>query len=101
MAGPDHISPLYKVVVAINDDTLYASSVMELGAQPMVLTIPATSATYSILALDAYGNVLSSLDSYIPKQTPGKFVPTGPDFSDPLPSELTPYHRIVRGSILS
>jgi hypothetical protein len=89
MAGPDRISPLYKVVVAINDDTLYASSVMELGAQPVVLTIPATSATYSILALDAYGNVLSSLDSYIPKQTPGEFVLTGPDYSGSLPPELT------------
>jgi hypothetical protein len=86
-AGPDRISPLYHVVVAINDDTLYASSVMELAAQPVVVTIPATPVIYSILALDQYGNVLPL---GIPKQAPGVFVLTGPEFSDALPPELYP-----------
>jgi hypothetical protein len=82
LVGPDRILPLYHAVVAINDDTLYASSVMELAAQPVVLTIPATPVTYSILTLDPFGNVL---DSGIPKQTPGVFVLTGPGFGGSLP----------------
>jgi len=86
-AGPDRISPLYHVVVAINDDTLYASSVMELAAEPVVVTIPETDTTYSILALDPYGTVLPTGTL---KEGPGKYVLTGPGFSGSLPPEVTP-----------
>src|SRR5262249_26690515 len=54
LAGPNRVSPLYKIVVAINHDTLYASAFLDVAAQPAILTIPATSATYSILVLDPY-----------------------------------------------
>src|SRR5690348_11662175 len=42
LVGPDRISPIYHYVVAINVDTLYASSYLDLARQPIVLTIPAT-----------------------------------------------------------
>src|SRR6202048_2303438 len=42
LVGPNRISPIYHYVVAINVDTLYASSYLDLTAQPVVLTIPAT-----------------------------------------------------------
>jgi hypothetical protein len=84
--GPDRISPLYKLVVAINDDTLYASGILDLEAQPVVLTIPETTATYSILTVDPYGNIVSL---GIPKQTAGVFALTGPGFSGTLPTGMT------------
>jgi hypothetical protein len=84
-AGPDRISPLYHVVVAINDDTLYASSVMELADEPVVLTIRETPVTYSILALDPYGDVF---ESNIPKQA-GAYLLTGPDFDGAAPPGVT------------
>jgi hypothetical protein len=87
LVAPERISPLYRTVVAINDDTLYASSFLDLTAEPMILTIPATTATYSILTVDAYGNVF---DAGIPKQTGGTFGLTGPGFSGTLPPEVIP-----------
>ena len=64
LVGPERVSPLYHVVVAINDDTPYCSSYLNLTTEPVILTIPSTvspdpcadetSVTYSILALDSY-----------------------------------------------
>jgi hypothetical protein len=82
LVGPVRVSPLYQGVVAINVDTVYASSFLDLTKEPVILTIPTTSATYSILTLDAYCNVF---DSGIPRQTAGAFALTGPGFSGELP----------------
>jgi hypothetical protein len=86
LAGPDRISPLYQTVVAVNDDTLYASSFVDLTAQPVILTIPATTATYSMLTLDPYGNIF---ESGIQSQTPGTYALTGPEFTGTLPARVT------------
>jgi hypothetical protein len=83
LVGPDRISPLYQSVVAINDDTLYASTFLGLTAQPVILTIPATTATYSVLTLDPYGDIF---ESGIQPQTPGTYSLTGPEFTGTLPA---------------
>src|SRR5262245_6254260 len=74
LVGPERVSPLYHAVVAINDDTVYCSSYLNLdptpgnGGEPvMILTVPSTvspgtcsddtSVTYSVLVLDPYGSV--------------------------------------------
>jgi hypothetical protein len=90
LAGPDRVSPIYHYVVAINVDTLYVSSYLDLAAQPVILTIPPAppfpSASYSILMLDAYGDVLPAS---IPK-TPGSYALIGPGgFTGTLPAEVT------------
>jgi hypothetical protein len=94
LVGPDRISPLYHYVVAINVDTIYASSYLDLSAQPVVVTIPPatvtyppTTVTYSILMLDPYGDVF---DAGIPPQTAGTFALTGPEFTGTLPTGVTP-----------
>lgn len=87
LIGPDKISPIYKSVVAINNDTLYASTFVNVAAQPVVLTIPSTTATYSVLTLDPYGNIF---DSGIPPMTPGKYGLAGPDYTGTLPPGVKP-----------
>ena len=87
LAGPDQISPLYQSVVTINDDTLYASAFLDLTAQPVILTIPATIATYSVLTLDPDGDIFAS---GIQSQTPGIYALTGPGFKGTLPAGATP-----------
>jgi hypothetical protein len=88
--GPNRISPLYHYVVAINVDTLYASSYLDLSDQPVILTIPTTPPfppmSYSILMLDPYGDIF---DAGIPRQ-PGIYGLTGPGFTGTLPAEVTP-----------
>jgi hypothetical protein len=87
LVGPDRISPLYQIIVAINDDTLYASTFVDLTAQPVILTIPVTNAAYSVLTLDSYGNMF---ESGIQPQTPGTYALTGPGWTGTLPAGVTP-----------
>jgi len=93
IAGPDRISPIYHIVVAINDDTLYGSSFLDLMAQPMILKVPATTAAYSVLTLDPFGDIF---ESGIPSQPPGTsllattYALTGPGFAGVLPAGVTP-----------
>jgi hypothetical protein len=91
--GPERISPLYQIVVAINDDTLYGSTFLDLTTEPVIVTIPSatvfcnTTVTYSILLLDPYGTVYNNI---IPADTAGTFGLTGPDFTGTLPPEVIP-----------
>lgn len=100
LVGPERVSPLYHVVVAINDDTVYCSSYLNLdptspqGEPVMILTVPSTippgtcadgtSVTYSILTLDPYCDVLTLMPS-IPDGAPpvagGTYALTGPDWN--------------------
>jgi hypothetical protein len=93
LVGPDQVSPVYHYVVAINVDTLYVSSCLDLTDQPVILTIPSTpafpSTSYSILMLDPYGDLLPG-SANIPK-TPGSYALIGPGgFSGTLPADVTP-----------
>jgi hypothetical protein len=93
LVGTDRISPIYHYVVAINVDTLYASTFLDLTAEPVILTIPTTrppltSMSYSILQLDPYGNLLPD-SATIPK-TPGSYALIGPGgFTGTLPAGVT------------
>lgn len=86
LVGPERITPVYQTVVAINDDTLYASSFLDLDGEPLILKIPPTPATYSILTLDPFGTIF---DSGISAGTPGTYALTGPGFSGNLPAGVT------------
>lgn len=85
LVGPVRVSPLYQTVVAINVDTIYASSFLSLTDQPLILTIPPTSATYSVLTLDPYGNVF---DKNIKAE--GTYALMAPGYTGPLPPEAIP-----------
>lgn len=87
LVGPDRISPIYHIVVAINDDTLYASSLLDLTDQPVIVTIPETTATYSILTLDPYGNIF---DTDILAGTAGTYGLMGPGWTGTLPDGVIP-----------
>ena len=89
LLGPDRISPIYQVVVAINDDTLYCSSFLNLKPQPVILTIPATTASYSILTLDPYGDTYQ-LITPPPAGVSAVYALTAPGFAGTLPAGVTP-----------
>jgi hypothetical protein len=60
LTGPLGMGPEYKVVVAINDDTIYAEAFLDVSNGPVILTIPEYPNSYSILQLDVYGNIFST-----------------------------------------
>jgi len=77
--------------MAINVDTLYVSSYLDLTAGPVILTIPATPPfppkSYSILMLDPYGDLLPASIA----QAPGSYALIGPGgFTGTLPTDVTP-----------
>jgi hypothetical protein len=86
LLGPNRVSPLYQAVVAINDDTLYASTFLGLEDEPVILTIPKTQDIYSVLQLDQYGalvpNGMSGTD------TAGVYGIVGPDWAGTLPDGI-------------
>jgi hypothetical protein len=95
LAGPIRVSPIYHFAVAVNVDTLYASSFLDLTAEPAVVTIPGNTppfpfTSYSILMLDPYGSLLPASAS-IPPKTPGIYALIGPGgFTGTLPAGVTP-----------
>jgi hypothetical protein len=104
LIGPDRVSPIYHFAVAVNVDTLYASSFLDLSAEPVVVTIPTTpsfpSTSYSILMLDPYGDLLP-VSANIPK-TPGSYALIGPGgFTGTLPSGVTPVNLPLNYSFLA
>jgi hypothetical protein len=60
LTGPLGMGPEYKVVVAINDDTIYAEAFVDVSNGPVILTIPEYENSYSVLQLDVYGTILST-----------------------------------------
>jgi hypothetical protein len=104
LIGPDRVSPIYHFAVAVNVDTLYASSFLDLSAEPVIVTIPTTpsfpSMSYSILMLDPYGDLLPA-SANIPK-TPGNYALIGPGgFTGTLPSGVTPITLPLNYSFLA
>ena len=84
LVGPDHISPIYHVVVAINDDTLYVTTFVCVQDEPTIVTVPATKDNYSVLQLDGFGDVFAA----IPNLQPGVYGLTGPGWVGDLPPEV-------------
>jgi hypothetical protein len=84
LVGPDRMGPAFHEVVAPNDDTLYCSTFVDLSQEPLVVTIPTTKATFSLLSTDAYGDVF---DTGIAAS--GTYALTGPGWNGTLPAGVT------------
>jgi hypothetical protein len=84
LVGPERVTPVYKIVVLINVDTLYASTFLDLTAEPIILVVPPTPANYSVLILDPYGTVLQKTG--LADNAPGTYALIGPDFGGKIPA---------------
>jgi hypothetical protein len=86
LVAPVRMAPLFREVVAPNDDTLYVSSFTDLSGQPLILTIPQTNVTWSLLTMDYYGRVF---DTQIPEGVEGTYALTRPGWTGRLPAGVT------------
>lgn len=80
-APAEPMGPEYKAVVAINDDTLYDSALVNLTEQPQVVTIPPYNYKYSIIQLDGFGSVITNT-GLVPKASGGTYILVGPNQQD-------------------
>ncbi|HLA58790.1 MAG TPA: DUF1254 domain-containing protein [Puia sp.] len=78
------------VVVRPNADTYYTLAFLDLGKEPIVLTVPVTNNNFFLLPmLDAYTNVFASPGTRTGIKKGGTFLITGPDWKDSLPAKMT------------
>ena len=87
LTGPLGMGPEYKVVVAINDDTIYAEAFLDVSGGPVILTIPPYPNKYSVLQLDVYGNIFSTALSSAPPSAGGVYAFVASGYSGELPED--------------
>jgi len=77
-------------VVRYNFDTLYSPAWLDLGPEPIVLSVPDTAGRYYLLPmLDMWTDVFSVVGSRTTGTKAGNFVLVGPGWSGSLPDGLT------------
>ena len=84
---PDHTS---RLVVRPNNDTNYSSAFLDLGDEPVVITVPDTHDRYYVLPfMDAWTNVFASYGKRTTGTKPQKYLVTGPKWQGKVPEGLT------------
>jgi hypothetical protein len=94
-----------RLVVAPNHDTLYALSVLDLSAGPVVISMPDESERYHVIqVLDAWMGAVGFLGTRATEGRAGRWAMVGPGFDGELPAEVerldcpTP-HAFILGRI--
>jgi hypothetical protein len=76
-------------VVSPNADTLYSSAVLDLRAEPLVLSVPDSNNRYYLMPmLDGWTNVFASPGKRTTGTGPHDFAVVGPRWTGTLPAEL-------------
>ena len=77
-------------VVSPNADTLYSSAWVDVGSEPVVLSVPDTAGRYYVMQmLDAWTNVFASPGKRTTGTRRGAFAIVGPDWQGTLPKGIT------------
>ncbi len=85
-----------RIVVRLNQDTLYSQAWLDLSAEPVVVQVPDMGSRYWLLpVLDAWTNVVHNPSSVRPQQKSGAprgpftYAFTGPSWKGTLPDDVT------------
>ena len=79
--------PAFTDVVSPNADTLYSTAFLDLGREPMVLSVPDTGERYYLMQmLDAWTNVFAAPGTRTLGNGKHDFAITGPNWSGALPA---------------
>src|ERR1041384_6376669 len=89
LTGPLGMGPEYKIVVAINDDTIYAEAFLDVSNGPVILTVPEYPNKYSVLQLDVYGNIFETALSSDPPSGGGVYAFVARDYPWKVPQNVT------------
>lgn len=88
------VTPVFKNIVAPNDDTVYTTTLLDLSAEPVVLTVPETALHFSVQVMDLLTEVLPN-DIGPPAGRSYAFV--GPEWSGRLPAGMQRIDLSVNG----
>lgn len=81
--------PKFKIVIRPNVDTLYSNAWLDLAAEPMVLSVPATDRYFMLPMLSLWTDVFAVPGTRTTgRNTARNFAVVGPTFSGEVPAEL-------------
>jgi hypothetical protein len=89
LIGPKKVGPLFQAIVAVNNDTRYATAFINVKPEPVIVTIPNTETVFSILHLDQYGTSLKGIPKVDGKFQPGVYALTTSSWNGVLPAGMT------------
>jgi hypothetical protein len=90
--GPDQlvsvtkVTPTFFAIVAVNNDTVYSTGWVDTRVGPAILTVPPTTATFSVQSVDIWGD---TIPLNISTTSPGTYALVPPGFTGTLPAGLT------------
>lgn len=86
-------------VVMPNNDTLYVNAWLDLGEQPLVLSVPATGPRYYVLGLlDFFTNPFGHVGTRTTGNAQGQVLVSGPGWSGDVPAPLRGAGRHLRSA---
>ncbi len=89
LIGPKKVTPLFQAIVAVNNDTRYATAFIDVRAEPVIVTVPSTATVFSILHLDQYGTALKGIPKVDGEYKPGMYALTSSSWNGVLPTGMT------------
>ena len=84
-----YVDPDFKDLVRISVDSLWSHAFLDLGKEPMIVTIPDTKDRYIVMqALNMWTDDFASLDTRTPNMKSGNFLIAGPAWNGMAPKEV-------------
>jgi hypothetical protein len=86
---PTYVSPDFKNVVRISLNALWATASLDLGPEPLVLSVPDVGDRYYVMSImDAWTNVFASFGKRTSGTGPGNFLIAGPGWDGDVPPDV-------------
>jgi len=97
LTSPSEVTPVFKNIVSPNVDTLYAAAVLDLSAEPVVLTVPDTELRFTVQVMDLLTEVLPN---DIGETGGGSHAFVGPGWNGTIPPGLRRVDLPVNGTLV-
>jgi len=86
---PQYVSPYFKNVVRISLNSLWTTGWLDLGKEPIVLSVPDTGDRYYVMSvMSMWTNVFGSMGKRATGTGPGNFLIVGPNWQGTTPPDM-------------
>jgi uncharacterized protein (TIGR03000 family) len=91
---PGYVSPDFKTVVRVSLNSLWSTAWLDLGPEPVVLTVPNTKDRYYVMSvMSMWTNVFGSMGKRATGTGAGNFLIVGPDWKGTPPPDIKETYR--------
>ena len=91
---PHYVDPTFKNVVRISLNSLWTTGFVDLGKEPIVLSVPDTKERYYVFSImNMWTDVFASIGTRTTGTGPGNFLIAGPSWHGTAPSDIRQTYR--------